>query len=354
MEKFSNSIPELSIIIPVYNVEDYLHRCVDSILSQDYNSYEIILIDDGSTDSSGLLCDELAETQECIKVIHKSNGGLSSARNTGLRMAEGQYIWFIDSDDYIAEKCLDEIMTQIKSDGSEILFLSYIKSNGVSTFGAPVGKYYPGFYTGMEILQGHFTSLTAWSYVSLKSLWDENNLLFLEGISFEDLEIWLRLLKVVKKGSFLNSDIPPYIYLIRPGSIMHQSNPDKRLRQIQDYFQIENSWEKYFDLLSPKPDSYDMLVLKEGTAMLHRFLLGFTLVSNLPTRTKIKLYFQYKKKGVFSSCYNGFRRNPYIAFGRLKVLWSIIGRSFVLYSFYTITKDILKKLERVNTITEEK
>lgn len=342
MEKFSNSIPELSIIIPVYNVEDYLHRCVDSILSQDYNSYEIILIDDGSTDSSGLLCDELAETQECIKVIHKSNGGLSSARNTGLRMAEGQYIWFIDSDDYIAEKCLDEIMTQIKSDGSEILFLSYIRSNGVSTFGAPVGKYYPGFYTGMEILQRHFTSLTAWSYVSLKSLWDENNLLFFEGISFEDLEIWFRLLKVVKKASFLNSNTPSYVYFLREGSIMRESNPAKKLKQVQDYFHIEDSWQQAFDLCSPKTNSYDMIILREATVLLHKSLLNFTLLSNLPILTKVKLYLKYRRKGVFSNYYNGYLRNPYVNSGRLKLFWNIIGRSFILFSTYSIIRDIVK------------
>ncbi|ATR94707.1 glycosyl transferase family 2 [Porphyromonas gingivalis] len=346
MDKSSNFIPELSIIIPVYNVEDYLHRCVDSILSQDYDAYEIILVDDGSTDSSGSLCDELARQHKCIRVIHKPNGGLSSARNAGLRVAQGRYIWFIDSDDYIAEKCLDKIMTKIKSDGSEIIFFSHIRSNGVSTFGSPVGKYHPGFYTGMEVLQGHLAYMTAWSYVSSKSLWDENNLLFLEGINFEDFEIWPRLLKTLKKGSFLKSDIPPYIYYVRPGSIMNQSDPNKRLKQIQDYSRIENSWKKSFDLVSPKADSYDMLVLKEGTATLHRFLLGFTLISNLPIRTKLNLYLQYRKKGVFSGYYNGHRRNPYVSFGRLRIFWSIIGRSFILYSFYSIVRDISKKWKK--------
>lgn len=346
MNNSSNSAPELSIIVPVYNVEDYLHRCVDSILSQDYDAYEIILVDDGSTDSSGSLCDEWAKRCERIKVIHKPNGGLSSARNAGLKVAQGKYIWFIDSDDYIAEKCLDKIMTQIKSDGSEIIFFSHIRSNGVSTFGSPAGEYHPGFYTGMEVLQGHLAYLTAWSYVSSKSLWDENGLSFLEGISFEDLEIWPKLLKTIKKGSFLKSDIPPYIYYVRPGSIMRESDPNKRLKQIQDYFRIENSWKKSFDLVSPRADSYDMLVLREGTAMLHKFLLRFTLVSDLPIRTKLNLYLQYRKKGIFSGYYNGHHRNPFVSSGRLKVLWNAIGRSFVLYSFYSIVRDVLKKVKR--------
>lgn len=100
----SEFVRALSIIIPVYNVEDYLHRCVESILVQDYYNYEIILVDDGSTDSSGAICDELAREHSFIRVIHKSNGGQSSARNVGLEEAVGKYIWFIDSDDYIAPK----------------------------------------------------------------------------------------------------------------------------------------------------------------------------------------------------------------------------------------------------------
>lgn len=346
MNNSSNSAPELSIIVPVYNVEDYLHRCVDSILSQDYDAYEIILVDDGSTDSSGSLCDEWAKRCERIKVIHKPNGGLSSARNAGLKVAQGKYIWFIDSDDYIAEKCLDKIMTQIKSDGSEIIFFSHIRSNGVSTFGSPVGEYHPGFYTGMEVLQGHLASLTAWSYVSSKSLWDENGLLFLEGINFEDFEIWPRLLKTIKKGSFLKSDIPPYIYYVRPGSIMRESDPNKRLKQMESFFRIESSWNNWFNLVTPEADSYDMLVLKEGTKMLHKFLLGFIASSNIPVSTKLRLYVRYRKKGIFSGYYNGHRRNPYVSSGRSKVLWNAIGRSFILYSFYSIVRDVSKKWKK--------
>ena len=91
----------LSIIVPVYNVEKYLEDCVESLLNQTYQNYEIILVDDGSTDSSGKICDIVAESSSKIKVIHKENGGLSSARNTGLRAARGRYIGFVDSDDYI-------------------------------------------------------------------------------------------------------------------------------------------------------------------------------------------------------------------------------------------------------------
>lgn len=101
----------ISVIVPVYNVEKYLNRCVDSILLQTYKNLEIILVDDGSTDSSGNICDEYAKKDNRIQVIHKVNGGLSSARNAGLDIVNGKYISFIDSDDYIKNDMIESLYT---------------------------------------------------------------------------------------------------------------------------------------------------------------------------------------------------------------------------------------------------
>lgn len=95
--------PLISVIVPVYNVEPYLRKCLDSIVNQTYKNLEIILVDDGSTDNSGIICDEYANKDNRIKVIHKANGGLSDARNKGLDIVKGEYTGFVDSDDYIAE-----------------------------------------------------------------------------------------------------------------------------------------------------------------------------------------------------------------------------------------------------------
>ena len=98
----TTNLPRYSIIVPVYNVEDYLPECVDSLLAQDTATpYEILLVDDGSTDSSGSICDAYADKDARVRVIHKSNGGVSSARNTGIQMAKGAYIFFVDSDDIL-------------------------------------------------------------------------------------------------------------------------------------------------------------------------------------------------------------------------------------------------------------
>ena len=104
----------VSIVVPVYNVEKYLKRCVDSIMLQTLQDIEIILVDDGSTDSSGKLCDELVKLDRRIRVIHKENGGLSSARNAGMWIARGKYIGFVDSDDTILNTMYEELANLIQ------------------------------------------------------------------------------------------------------------------------------------------------------------------------------------------------------------------------------------------------
>ena len=99
-------MPIMSVIVPVYNTEQYLHRCIDSILTQTYTDFELLLIDDGSKDKSGDICDEYALKDSRIRVFHKENGGVSSARNLGLDNAAGEWITFVDSDDWIIESYL--------------------------------------------------------------------------------------------------------------------------------------------------------------------------------------------------------------------------------------------------------
>lgn len=114
--------PTVSVVIPVYNVEQFLCECVDSVLKQTYQDYEIILVDDGATDSSGKMCDEYAQKDSRIKVIHRKNGGLSAARNTGLDAASGEYIYFLDSDDWLKKETLQTLVDTAKKDKSDVVF----------------------------------------------------------------------------------------------------------------------------------------------------------------------------------------------------------------------------------------
>ena len=110
----------ISVIVPVYNVEKYLEKCIDSIINQTYQNLEIILVDDGSTDGSGKICDEYSRKDNRIKVIHKENGGLSDARNIGIKNANGGLIGFIDSDDYITENMFEVLQKDLRKYNADI------------------------------------------------------------------------------------------------------------------------------------------------------------------------------------------------------------------------------------------
>ena len=110
----------ISVVVPVYNVEQYLEKCVNSIINQTYKNLEIILVDDGATDKSGKLCDELAKLDNRIMVYHKKNGGLSDARNYGVERATGDYIGFVDGDDYIDAEMYEKLYEAIKKENVDV------------------------------------------------------------------------------------------------------------------------------------------------------------------------------------------------------------------------------------------
>jgi len=124
--------PKISIIVPVYNVELYLGKCIDSILNQTFSGFELILVNDGSLDNCGSICDSFAKLDRRVKVIHKGNGGLSSARNAGLEIACGEYIGFVDSDDYIERQMYETLYNQATETSSDIVVCDFymIDENG--------------------------------------------------------------------------------------------------------------------------------------------------------------------------------------------------------------------------------
>ena len=122
-----NSSPIVSVIVPVYNVESYLCRCVDSVLEQSFTDYELILVDDGSSDSSPIICDAYAKDNEKIKVVHKKNGGLADARAAGFERAAGEYILFVDSDDYIHRDMLEQMVSSMKTQQADLTICAYFE-----------------------------------------------------------------------------------------------------------------------------------------------------------------------------------------------------------------------------------
>lgn len=225
------NVPFFSIIVPVYNVEGFVEKCIDGVLAQTFSDYELILVDDGSTDRSGIICERYAEFEH-IKIIHKPNGGLSSARNTGLQVANGRYVLFIDSDDYWNDKnALKQIEEQISNYDNDVVLFGCIKKNiirnkEVETRGSydidflNSNKWYPDKITNLYYT-GQFPG-SAWIMCVKRRIISEFELSFPVNSTSEDL-IWINnvLLHSNSVGAINN---PFYIYIVgRVGQITSKS-----------------------------------------------------------------------------------------------------------------------------------
>lgn len=236
-----------SFIIPVYNVEHYLDECINSILMQTYKDYEIILVDDGSTDSSPEICDSFEKEQECIRTIHQKNGGLSAARNRGLREALGRFVIFLDSDDYWIDNCGLEKIDKLTESTPDIIYFS---SYGLyETAGGKLIKdrySYPDYFNGLtpkealeHMVKEDLFNLSSCKKVYSRRFLDDNNLWFKEGIKSEDIDFNLRAAALLPDCKFYTS--PLYVYRHREGSIS-KTIDDKHLL---DYFGIIKSFATY-------------------------------------------------------------------------------------------------------------
>lgn len=235
----------LSFIVPIYNVEPYLRKCVDSLLHQDYpaNQYEIILVDDGSTDGSGELADLLASSPN-IRVIHQKNRGLSGARNTGIAAALGEYICFVDSDDYWEENVLGGLMAQIERDKLDVLRFRWQNVKDDGKVFAPykdmtdMNNYSSVPISGLRFLNERMgTRCYAVQFIIKRSLLIDNessreSCLFTEGILFEDTEWVPRMLPRAKRVASTEQIV--YNYLWRENGITNSKNEAKLRKELDN------------------------------------------------------------------------------------------------------------------------
>ena len=229
---------KVSIIIPVYNVERYLDRCVESVLRQSYSNFEVLLVDDGSPDNCGAMCDRWAEKDARIRVIHKENGGLSDARNAGLAAAAGNLIAFADSDDFIAADMIEKLFHALAANDAD---LSICNFHYVDETGAPLADMNRYLAIRDEVLSGTeaITNMQlerdggdydmAWNKLYKKDLFSD--IRFPVGKLCEDGFISHRLLGKCARVACI-SDVC-YYYTQRGGSIMHSSNPLVCLHQAE-------------------------------------------------------------------------------------------------------------------------
>lgn len=245
----------LSIIVPIYGVEQYLRKCVESLLAQDYEGYEIVLVDDGSPDACPKICDEYAAAHENIRVVHRENGGLSAARNSGIEVAQGEYVMFVDSDDYIEPNVLGGLMEQVERDRLDVLRYNYKNVNDQYEIFHPNKDPkrdvdYSEFVTdGEDFLNNRLgPGCYAWQFVIKRELLED--CIFKDGIYFEDTEWTPRMLLKAKRVA--STSMIVYNYLWREGSITLPDNPQKRDKVLRDKIALIRGFKEQSKLVQNK------------------------------------------------------------------------------------------------------
>ena len=231
--------PLVSIIIPVYNVEKYLEKCIASVVNQTYTNLEIILIDDGSPDNCPTICDAWKERDSRIKVIHQENGGLSHARNEGLKLATGEFIGFVDSDDWIEPEMYEILLSSVEETGVDIAVCNYQSEheNSQTVIQKPESLD-KKIYTAIEALE----LILSWKSFIRTIVWNKlfrshllSKILFPEGKLYEDI-VWTPKI-IGRSKKIVTIDLALYHYLFREESLSHNVH---NLYSLKDMFELRN------------------------------------------------------------------------------------------------------------------
>ena len=287
-----------SIIIPVYKVEKYLNECVDSVRNQTFKDIEIILVDDGSPDECPRICDEYVQKDNRIVVLHKENGGLSSARNAGLQVAKGEYVIFLDSDDYYCRNDFLEIIDQeIRNKDLDALFFQRSRFvDGTKDLLSLPSPYNLSSNDGDSILyelaQKDKLEASAAMKVIKRTYLVENNLYFKNGIYSEDVEWFFRFAKNLQSIAVTN--VVAYCYRLREGSITHTIT-EKNINDLFYSIEAHSEWvlqvanrKKRAALLNYLAYQYFIVL-----SLVHRFLYGKAKKSMFKLMKKYKYLSKY-------------------------------------------------------------
>lgn len=288
---------KISVIIPVYNVENYLKKCIQSILAQDFSEYEIILVDDGSTDGSGKICDEYSQKYSQIKTIHQNNKGLGGARNRGIEEACGDYLLFVDSDDSIKENMLSYLYNIALDNNSDLVLFGmdyFDEDDNLIETKRPSNS-------GIRNIDSDERAFVfsvdpyAWNKLYKRDIFIKNNIRYPERIWYEDLCVTPKIMLCA--GNVTITDRVFYNYLQRKNSIMHVKNADRNsdmlkvVSDILDFYRNKGAFEKYYDQLCLLTVMHVMVLctLRVATVDIHHPLLkqfyDFTL-NNFPNFKK--------------------------------------------------------------------
>ena len=266
---------KLSVIVPVYNVEKYLKECVDSLLSQTRMPDEIILVDDGSIDSSGTICDEYAGKNEFIKVIHKKNGGLSSARNAAIDIVLGNVLSFVDSDDWVEPRMFEILlnnMSKYDADMSECGFCNQYEGHHVIKSTEVPSQYEIEIFHGKDVLKAFHADFSAWNKIYRSSLFKD--IRYPVGKLYEDARTTYKLAYLAKTATRIK--LPLYNYRHRAQSIMTSFTTNNYLDRV-------NVWNEIYDFLEDKFDSKELKIVRK-----RKYKLVIELIKTIIANHQIK------------------------------------------------------------------
>ncbi len=290
----------ISIIVPVYNVEQYISKCIDSIINQTYKNIEIILVDDGSSDRSGCICDEYKEKDNRIIVIHKENGGMSDARNVGLKVASGKYIGFVDSDDYIEYDMFEKLYNNIIQYNANISMCSFIHEfpSGEKKEGKIFDKQIT-ILTPMEALKNLIVeknlSNHLWNKLYERKLFED--IIFPFGKKMEDVSTLYKLFE--KANTLVYDNSIEYHYIQRGNSIMGKID----LKLINDT--EESVFEKNSYLKNKYPDLEDYINIENIKT--YKLLHYYAKIGNYNSLIESDKYEEFYK--IYKELYPKYRKD---------------------------------------------
>ncbi|HIV67522.1 MAG TPA: glycosyltransferase family 2 protein [Candidatus Butyricicoccus stercorigallinarum] len=292
---------KFSVVIPVYNVKDYLEKCVQSVLAQ-RGEYEILLVDDGSTDGSGALCDALAaRAPETIRVIHKPNGGLGDARNVGLEHARGEYLVFLDSDDYLDPSMLEELSRTVEETRAEIVTFGFRVDNGGDTSQVCIDPLPEGrVFTLADTPELLLALPNAWTRIYARRLFLDSGIRYPGRVWYEDIRTTTKLFAVAR--SVVSVHRPYYYYVVRENSITRNKNI-ARNREIIDAFDDLLGWYREHGLFARYRDELCRLAID------HLFLAASVRVLTAdPKHALLGEFYSYMREH-----FPDFEKNRYAA-----------------------------------------
>lgn len=294
-------MPAISVIVPVYNVEAYVEKCLRSVLGQTFRDFEIVAVDDGSPDKSGEICERLAREDARIRVVHQENQGLGGARNTGIREARGQWLLFPDSDDWLEPEALERAYNAAQKHDADMAVFAF---QTVDEQGRVLGAFRESLPFDAPLVPKErrdvlFAAPCAWNKLYKAELFRETGVLYPPRVWYEDVRTTPKLMAACRRVVFL--DYVGYNYLQRAGSIMSSINLERNV-EIVEAFEDLLGYFREQGLFEPYREELCFLTL------FHVYLTASVRVARLDKKSPLLGRF----RGYVEEAFPGFRKSPYL------------------------------------------